>query len=109
MAPAPDLGTGRDLVDGPPRLVPGVADGIAFHVPAPGDSRGDTHVYARTDHADPFDRLVSMAVDPNASRYEGIEGHQVVDDQANLLVSGSEQRRAARQRKGSQRGRSAVI
>src|SRR6266487_2371280 len=82
------LGAGRDLVDGPPRLVPGVAGGVTRHVPAPGDGWGDTHVYAWADHSVPFDRLIGVAVDPYASGYEWIEGHHVVDDQGNLVVSG---------------------
>lgn len=78
----------RDLVDGSGWHVPGVADRLARHVPAPGDRRGDARVEAGADHSDPLDRLSGLAVDADAARYERIEGHQVVDDESHLLVSG---------------------
>jgi len=75
------------LVEGPPRLVPGIAYRFSCQIPAPGDYRRDTHIDARTKHSLALERLLSVTVDANTSRDKRFQGRHVVDDERNLVIT----------------------
>jgi len=73
-------------VDDPVRLVPGVANRLSLHVPAPGDRRSYAHEVPRPDHPCPFDRPLGSPVYADAPCDERVERDHVVDNECHVGV-----------------------
>ena len=77
----------RPSVHGAARLVPGITDRLAVHVPAPGHGRDDPQIVARTDQPVSLDRRFGPTVDTDAARDEGLERDQVVDHERDVGIA----------------------